>query len=337
MGLYDRIEKTPKALIRVKDLNVSFPVGKGELHAVRGIDFSLYEGEILGVVGESGSGKSVSMMSLLGLNGAASKTSGEIEIEGESVSLFKKEKWRKLRSHFFGVVFQEPSISFDPIYTIEKCFLETYRTVTPSISKKEAKKKTIKLLNEVHIVDPESRLKNYPHQFSGGMLQRIMIALALANNPKVLIADEPTTALDVTIQSEIIQLLLELKKERSLSILFISHNLILVQAISDRVLVLYGGQIMESGSAKEVIEKPYSPYSQALVQSIPVGHFHHTQKKLKPIQGMVCNPLNYPPGCPFSPRCDYRKESCSLNFAPIRSFEKREVRCFYPLQKKRGV
>lgn len=336
MSLMDRARRSSKELIRVSDLKVAFQVGKQPLEAVRGIHFSLYEGEILGVVGESGSGKTVSMLSLLGLNRDASIVSGEIWIEGELFSSQKDEKWRKRRSHFFGMIFQEPSSSFDPIYTIEKCFLETFRTVDPSISAKEARKKSLALLEEVHIIEPESRLKNYPHQFSGGMLQRIMIALALANNPKVLVADEPTTALDVTIQAEIIQLLLELKSERGLSIIFISHNLLLVQAISDRLLVLYGGQILESGSAKEVMQNPYSPYTKALIQSIPVGHVHHSEKRLMPIQGSVCNPLNFPVGCPFAPRCDYKKKECMLAFAPVFSYGRREVRCFYPVGGMKG-
>ena len=209
------------------------------------------------------------------------------------------------------MIFQEPGRSFDPLQNIGSIFFETYRILNPEISKEEADKKTVQLLTDVGIPEPESRLKAYPHQFSGGQLQRIGIALALSQNCELLIADEPTTALDVTIQAQIVSLLLRFKKERNLSIIFISHNINLVAQISDRIAVMYGGKIMESGTPEQILKAPKHPYTQALVSALPEFGTHYTDNKMSSIPGRVTDSAHPLPGCPFAPRCSFALESCS--------------------------
>ncbi len=205
---------------------------------------------------------------------------------------------------------QEPGRSFDPLQNIGSVFFELYRNTEPKISKKESDSRAAKILGEVGLPDPQKRLRNYPHQFSGGQLQRIGIALALAQNAELLIADEPTTALDVTIQAQIVSLLLDLKKKRGLSIIFISHNIDLVSQISDRMIVMYGGKIMEQGSAADVSQRPKNPYTQALLSALPKFGTSYTERKLLSIPGSVVDPKNPPSGCPFEPRCSFAKTEC---------------------------
>ena len=321
------------AYIEIKELKVDFLFGKKVLQAVRGVDFELNRGELLAIVGESGSGKSVTAMSLLQLNGKNSVSYGDVLFEGKCVFNLTKKNLIEYRKNNFGVIFQEPGSSFDPIYTIGKCFYETFRVSNSKIKKSESDKRAIKLLSEVHISNPESRLNNYPHQFSGGMLQRVMIALSLANNPKILVADEPTTALDVTIQSGIIKLLLELKEKRKLSILFITHDLGLVSAIADRIIVMYGGLILEVGSASEVLLSPRSPYTKELLASMPKAGAHYKDGELQTIAGVVPNPLKPEAGCPFAPRCKVVIKKCETQLPPmINAEDNRSFRCFNPIK-----
>ncbi len=326
------IAKVNTNCINVNNLMVEFKTGERSIKAVRGIDFSLKEGELLAIVGESGSGKSVSAMSLLNLNGYTAKTSGEIYLNNKNLLDLKAKEIQEIRRSEFGFIFQEPSTSFDPIYDIGKTFFETFRLVEPKISKKESDKRAITLLEEVHIDDAAERLKNYPHQFSGGMLQRIMIALALANNPRILIADEPTTALDVTIQGEIISLIMEQKRKRNLSIIFITHDLALVSSISDRIIVMYGGLVMETGTPSAMFLSPKSPYTKGLLESIPREGSHYTLRDLPVIPGNVISPFETLPGCPFAPRCFKKTDRCERELPEYEN----SVRCFHPLKGDKG-
>ena len=301
-------------LLRVEDLHVTFNVLRGTtwvpVYAARGVNFTVNKGEVLGLVGESGSGKSVSTTAIPGLLPATATSTGHIYYDGVDLTTLSQNELRKYRGNKIALIFQEPGRSFDPLQNIGSIFFETYRILNPEISKEEADKKTVQLLTDVGIPEPESRLKAYPHQFSGGQLQRIGIALALSQDCELLIADEPTTALDVTIQAQIVSLLLRLKKERNLSIIFISHNINLVAQISDRIAVMYGGKIMESGTPEQILRAPKHPYTQALVSALPEFGTHYTDKKMSSIPGRVTDPANPEPGCPFAPRCSFAKESC---------------------------
>lgn len=306
------IEK--KTLLLVENLHVTFQILRGTkiipVYAARGVSFKINKGEILGLVGESGSGKSVSTTAIPGLLPANATATGKILYEGIDLMSLSQSQMREYRGKKIALIFQEPGRSFDPLQNIGSVFFETFQVSEPQITKEEADKKTIKLLSEVGLPDPAGRLKAYPHQFSGGQLQRIGIALALAQNCELLIADEPTTALDVTIQAQIVSLLLKLKEERGLSIIFISHNINLVAQISDRIAVMYGGKIMETGASEQILHSPVHPYTQALVAALPEFGTHYSSKKMISIPGRVTDPANPEPGCPFAPRCQYAKEEC---------------------------
>lgn len=301
------------ALLVVQDLRVGFESldQKAALtRAVRGISYYVKRGEILGIVGESGSGKSVSTTAIPGLLPANARVSGKIFFDGTELTALSQKELRPYRGIRIALILQEPGRSFDPLQDIGSVFFELYRNTEPKISRKESDSRAAKILGEVGLPDPQKRLKNYPHQFSGGQLQRIGIALALAQNAELLIADEPTTALDVTIQAQIVSLLLDLKKKRDLSIIFISHNIDLVAQISDRMIVMYGGKIMEQGNAADVSQRPKNPYTQALLEALPKFGTSYTERKLLSIPGSVVDPKNPPSGCPFEPRCSYAKTEC---------------------------
>jgi len=316
-------------LLDVKNLAVDFATPKGILQAVRGIDFELNEGEVLGIVGESGSGKSVTAHTLLKLiPGNGSIRSGSIEYRGESVLEFSEEELRRFRGGQIGIIFQEPARSFDPIYSIGRTMRESILAHHPDLSSQEGEEKSIELLREVQVPRAEERLSNFPHQFSGGLLQRIMIALALSSDPEILIADEPTTALDVTIQSQIIQLLLDLKERRGISIIFISHNLALIGSVADRIIVMYSGLILESGKVEEVLQRPHHPYTRALLDSILTFGDHYSDRSLRVVAGTIPDPHNPDPGCPFAPRCPMASESCHLSVPDIKS-EGTDHRCLF--------
>lgn len=301
------------ALLVVQDLRVGFESldqKAGLTRAVRGISYYVKRSEILGIVGESGSGKSVSTTAIPGLLPANARVSGKIFFDGTELTALSQKELRPYRGKKIALILQEPGRSFDPLQNIGSVFFELYRNTEPKISKKESNLRASKILGEVGLPDPQKRLRNYPHQFSGGQLQRIGIALALAQNAELLIADEPTTALDVTIQAQIVKLLLDLKMKRGLSIIFISHNIDLVAQISDRMLVMYGGKIMEQGSAADVSQRPKNPYTQALLEALPKFGTSYTEQKLLSIPGSVVDPKNPPPGCPFEPRCSFAKAEC---------------------------
>ncbi len=310
----------------IKNLNVTFSNNNKDIYAVRGVDFYVKEGEILGIAGESGSGKSVTTLSFINLLPKNAIISGDILYREKSVLKMTKEELQNIRGNKVGFIFQEPSRSFDPIYNIEKTFAETILAHNRDVSKDEIRNKTVELLKEVRISNPEERIKNFPHQFSGGMLQRIMIALSLVSDPEILIADEPTTALDVTIQAQIVSLLVELKKKRGLSIVFISHNLGLLSNISDRLIIMYGGLIMEEGEAKNLLKNRKHPYTEGLLESLPKFGDHYTESRLRSISGTVPNPQNPEPGCPFAPRCRYVKDKCKETI-PVLKGDEHKYRC----------
>ena len=304
-------------LLSVENLHVTFTILRGikpvQVYAVRGVSFGLNRGEILGLVGESGSGKSVTTSAIPGLFSGNAEASGHIYYDGIDLMSLGNEELRKYRGTKIALIFQEPGRSFDPLQNIGSVFWETFRNAEPEISREQSDEKAAQLLTEVGMPDPKGRLAAYPHQFSGGQLQRIGIALALAQNCQLLIADEPTTALDVTIQAQIVSLLLRLKKERGLSIIFISHNINLVGQISDRIAVMYGGKVMESGTAEQIMKAPKHPYIRALVGALPEFGSHYTQKKMISIPGRVTDPAAPEPGCPFAPRCEFATERCREN------------------------
>ena len=306
-------------LLSVENLHVTFTILRGikpvQVYAVRGVSFGLNRGEILGLVGESGSGKSVTTSAIPGLFSGNAEASGHIYYDGIDLMSLGNEELRKYRGTKIALIFQEPGRSFDPLQNIGSVFWETFRNAEPEISREQSDEKAAQLLTEVGMPDPKGRLAAYPHQFSGGQLQRIGIALALAQNCQLLIADEPTTALDVTIQAQIVSLLLRLKKERGLSIIFISHNINLVGQISDRIAVMYGGKVMESGTAEQIMKAPKHPYTRALVGALPEFGSHYTQKKMISIPGRVTDPAAPEPGCPFAPRCEFATERCRENGA----------------------
>ncbi|WP_103680720.1 ABC transporter ATP-binding protein [Alkalispirochaeta sphaeroplastigenens] len=328
---------TKTELLAVEALQVDFAVPGGPLRAVRGVSFRLDQGEILGVVGESGSGKSVTAHSILRLlpgNGAI--TGGKILYRGEDIARLKAEELRRYRGKEAAMIFQEPGRSFDPLYTVGASLSETLRAHAPEISPREARERSIRLLEEVKVPDPARRLDNFPHQFSGGLLQRIMIAHALAAEPAVLVADEPTTALDVTIQAGIIDLLLDLRRKRNLAILFITHNLALVSGFADRLVVMYAGVILEEGPPGDVLSRPRHPYTEALLRGlVPLGA-HHRDGPLQGLTGAPPDPLAPEPGCPFAPRCSLVTAECRGGLPPWRREGESSFRCLVPGPKGSG-
>ncbi len=314
-------------MLEVKNLIVTFPLRRGALQAVRGVSFSMVKGEVLGIVGESGSGKSVTAQALMRLLPVYTRISGKILFEGQDVGKMEKKDLPGFRGSKIAMIFQEPGRSFDPLYNMEKTFRETLKLHHPEETDEQLRERTLNLMREVQIPQPEDRLGNYPHQFSGGQLQRMMIALALASDPELLIADEPTTALDVTIQAQIIELLLKIKAERGMGIIFISHDLDLVSRVADRILVMYGGLVMEEGDAGKIYQSPAHPYSRGLLHSMPSFGTHYSRDRLITIPGNVPNPIRPEPGCPFAPRCSYRQEKCIQALPEVRLIDERNSRC----------
>lgn len=297
-------------LLQVKDLHTSFYTGNGEVKAVRGVSFSLNEGEILGIVGESGSGKSVTSLSILKLLSSTGKiTKGSIFFENQEISNFSSKEIRKIRGKQISMIFQDPMSCLNPLITVGRQISEMLEIHHKELSKEQRKAESLQLMKMVKIPESEKRYTAYPHELSGGMRQRIMIAMALACKPKLLIADEPTTALDVTIQDQILKLLKNLQKELNTSVMFITHDLGVVAELCHRVLVMYGGMVMEEGTVNEIFEQPMHPYTIGLMNSIP-NIEQDKQVSLIPIQGSPPDMLNPPIGCPFSPRCSFTRNIC---------------------------
>jgi oligopeptide transport system ATP-binding protein len=297
-------------LIEVKDLKVSFYTPAGEVKAVDGITYSLGYNEVMGVVGESGSGKSVEAYSIIGLLQSPGKViGGSITFEGEDLLAYTPEQMRQFRGNKVSMIFQNPMTCLNPVYTIGNQLTEALLCHDSSISKEEAWKKAVEMLEKVGINNAEKRMKQYPHEFSGGMRQRAMIAMALICKPKLLIADEPTTALDVTIQAQILELMKELQKEENTSIIFITHNLGVVAEICDWVSVMYAGKIIEQGRVNDIFYNPQHPYTKGLLASMPRLD-EDSHERLIPIEGTPIDLLNPPKGCNFAPRCSECRKIC---------------------------
>ena len=296
------------SLLEVKNLHTYFKTKKGIVKAVNDVTYSLDAGKTLGIVGESGSGKSVSAMSIIKLlDGNGYIESGEITFDGKDIRKCTEKEMYHIRGNEISVIFQEPMTSLNPVFTVERQIGETLQ-IHQNMSKKEARAKAVGLLADVKIPNPERVAKQYPFQLSGGMRQRVMIAMALACKPKLLIADEPTTALDVTIQAQILKLMDKLVKEQDAALILITHDLAVVSQMADRIIVMYCGKIVESGSRDDVIHRPSHPYTVGLLNSIP--RMGEDQDRLESIPGMVPSMLDLPQGCYFAPRCKYCQDIC---------------------------
>ena len=320
------------ALLELHDLHTYFKTKRGIVKAVNGVSYQVEAGKTLGVVGESGSGKSVSAMSILKLlDGNGYIAGGDIIFKGQNLKDCSMDEMYKIRGNEISVIFQEPMTSLNPVFTIEKQIAESY-IVHQHMSKKEAKAKAVEMLVAVKIPNPEAVAKQYPHQLSGGMRQRVMIAMALACEPSLLIADEPTTALDVTIQAQILHLMNELKREKGTSILFITHDLGVINEMADDVAVMYCGQVVEMATVDTIFGKnSYShPYTEGLMTSIPRLDTP-AGTRLEAIPGAVPHPLDLPKGCKFAPRCKYCTERCREEEPELVEIEENhQIRCFYP-------
>ena len=304
-------------LLEVKNLNTSFHIGVGTVQAVRGVSFSVAEGESIGIVGESGSGKTQTMLSVMGLLPSyAEVTADSMLFNGRELTKLTAKEMRAIQGSEIGMIFQDPMTSLNPLFTVENQLTEPLR-IHQKMSKAQARARALELLNLVEIPNPEARLKQYPHEFSGGMRQRVMIAIAIACNPKMVIADEPTTALDVTIQAQILDLLNHLKQETKTSIIMITHDLGVIASMCSRILVMYGGTICEEGTAREIFYDARHPYTWGLLNSIPKIH-GDPNEKLIPIHGTPPDMLMPPKGCPFSPRCSHCMPVCR-EYMPPRS------------------
>ena len=301
-------------LLEIKDERLSFFTPAGEVKALNGVSFSMEEGEVLGIVGESGSGKSVTAYSIMGLTAYPGKlVGGTVHFNGHEVEKMTEKEFRKIRGNEVSIIFQDPMTSLNPVYTIGNQIVEVILLHTNK-TKKEAYERAKELLELVGINEPSKRLKQYPHELSGGMRQRVMIAIALACEPKLLIADEPTTALDVTIQAQILELMQELRKKLGMSIIMITHDLGVVASMCEKIAVMYAGHIVEYGTADEIFYNPSHEYTKGLIKSIPKLNAEKIER-LGPIEGQPVDLLNPPAGCPFAPRCSECMKIC-LNKMP---------------------
>ncbi len=304
-----------KKLLEIKDERLSFFTPAGEVKALNGVSFSMNEGEVLGIVGESGSGKSVTAYSIMGLTAYPGKlVGGTIEFNGHRVDKMTEKEFRKMRGNEVSIIFQDPMTSLNPVYTIGNQIVEVIRLHTDK-TKKQAYDRAEELLELVGINEPQKRLKQYPHELSGGMRQRVMIAIALACEPKLLIADEPTTALDVTIQAQILELMQELRQKLGMSIIMITHDLGVVASMCEKIAVMYAGHIVEYGTADEIFYEPSHEYTKGLINSIPKLNAEKIER-LVPIEGQPVDLLNPPSGCPFAPRCANCMKICLHEMPP---------------------
>jgi len=326
----------PEPLLDVRDLRVHFPTDDGLVKAVDGVSFSVQPGETLGVVGESGSGKSVSSLTVMGLvNRKTAQISGEVHFQGQDLLTLPNDEMRTIRGEKISMIFQDPMTSLHPFYRVGTQIAEAIREHR-KISKKEAHDQAVDMLGKVNIPQPKERARQYPHEFSGGMRQRAMIAMALALNPDLLIADEPTTALDVTVQAQILDLIDRLKEEFNAAVLLITHDLGVVAEHCDTIQVMYAGKIVEVGQTDDLYYRPHHPYTWGLLNSIP--HVAADTDRLQPIKGMPPSLINVPPGCAFHPRCPYAFDRCPAEvpvLTPVDGFH--ADACFLPLQDKERI
>lgn len=317
-------------LLQVKNLCTSFDVDAGEVRAVNGISFSLDKGKVLGIVGESGSGKSVTAYSIMRILVEPGRIkSGEILFDGQDIVKFSKKQMSEFRGKRVSIIFQDPMTSLNPTYTIgnqlrEAILLHTNR------NHEQANARAVEMLKLVGVNEPEKRLKQYPHELSGGMRQRVMIAMALACEPDILIADEPTTALDVTIQAQIIELLLELQQKENMALVLITHDLALVAEAAHKIIVMYAGQVVETGDAHAIFHAPRHPYTQALLRALP--EFAQDKERLASLPGVVPGKYDRPNGCLLNPRCPYATDRCRAEEPALNMLaDGRQSKCHYPL------
>ena len=303
------------SLLEVSNLKVRFETADGEVNAVNNVNFSLDEGKILAIVGESGSGKSQTVFAMTGLLDHNGSATGSVKFQGEEILNLPNKQLNKIRAEKIAMIFQDPMTSLNPYVRVSDQMTEVL-VHHQGLSKSDALKQSISMLDAVRIPDASNRIRMYPHEFSGGMRQRVMIAMSLLCRPKLLIADEPTTALDVTVQAQIMQLLADLQKDFGMSIILITHDLGVVAGNSDDMLVMYGGEIMEIGKTESLYSKPTHPYTQGLMSAVP--RLNDSEERLITIPGNPPNMMKPPEGCPFSPRCNYSNDKCS-NVSPILS------------------
>jgi dipeptide transport system ATP-binding protein len=322
------------SLLSVKNLSINFQTSAGIVKALRDVNFSVEAGEAVGVVGESGSGKSVTSLALFDLlANNAIRESGEIFFNGKDIFKMSVEEKLKLRGSQISMIFQDPMSSLNPCFTVEDQIGEVLK-IHQNLSPSQIRNRVVELLQQVGIPDPQSRLKNFPHELSGGMSQRVMIAMAIACDPKILIADEPTTALDVTIQKQILQLLQNLRKEKKMALVLVSHDLGVIAQNTDRILVMYAGEIVEEGKSSEVMQRPTHPYTEGLLKCLPAMHVHEAGNfRLPTIAGIVPNLMDRPKGCQLHPRCQYKISECETQDIKIDLIGDRRVRCIKPLSK----
>ena len=317
-------------LLEVKNLRTHFKTRAGLVRAVDDVSFYLDRGELLGLVGESGCGKSMTALSIMRLIAPPGRiVDGEVLFDGKDLLKLSDAQMREMRGDDIAMIFQDPMTSLNPVFTVGEQIAEALR-LHRKMSRKEARLATIEAMREVAIPDPARRINDYPHQLSGGMRQRVMIAMALACNPKLLIADEPTTALDVTIQAQILELLNELRKQRELAVLLITHDLGVVAEVADRVAVMYTGRIVEESPVDELFARPKHPYTEGLLRSVPklTGTDVIKKERLETIEGVVPSPTDLPPGCHFAPRCPHRMPRCTEGTIPLYQLEGGvQVRC----------
>ena len=326
------------SILSVKDLSVQFPTEDGLVNAVNGVSFSIEKGKTLGIVGESGSGKSVTSLAIMGLHkGSRAIINGEIILNGTEINSATEDQVRELRGKSMAMIFQDALAALHPFYRVGDQIAEGY-LVHNNVSKEEAKKRAIEMLDRVGIPEPQKRAEDYPHQFSGGMRQRAMIAMALSCNPQLLIADEPTTALDVTIQAQILELLRDLQKDFGTSIILITHDLGVVAEIADDILIMYAGKAIEYGSVSNVLKQPQHPYGWGLLTSIPRLD-GDPNLKLNAIPGMPPSLISIPTGCAFHPRCAYVSQvgaACSTQI-PLLTGENHQVRCHLSQEQRNQI
>ncbi len=313
-------------LLSVEDLRIEFPTRHGTLVAIDGVSFDIAEGEILGVVGESGAGKSITGMSIIGLLDPPGRIAGgRIHLDGQRIDNLSYEQMRRIRGKKIGAIFQDPLTSLNPLYTIGRQLVETILTHS-EMPPAEARKRAIELLVEVGIAAADRRIDNYPHQFSGGMRQRVVIALALCANPRLIIADEPTTALDVSVQAQIISLLKVLSREHGAAVMLVTHDMGVIAETADRVAVMYAGRLAEIGPVQEVIQRPQHPYTVGLMGSIPT--IGHRIERLVQIQGAMPRLTDIPAGCAFNPRCPKAFDRCRVERPELVPAETSEAACW---------
>ena len=304
-----------EAILQIRDLRVTFSTQMGELRAVRGVDVDVAPGEILGVVGESGSGKSVSFLAAMGLLPKSATITGSVKLDGEELIGAKSKAIRSIRGRSLAMVFQDPLSALNPVHRVGDQIVEMIQS-HQDMNTHDAEKRAVELLEVVGIPQPDERARQYPHEFSGGMRQRVVIAMAIANNPKVLIADEPTTALDVTVQAQILEVIQRIQQKFGTAVVLITHDLGVIARVANSVNVMYAGRNVESGTVQALFDHPSHPYTRGLLSSLP----HEGMDRLQPIAGFPPNMLAPPPGCGFAPRCQHATELCTADLPSLRPF-----------------